>query len=626
MAKKPVLRSPASGSAKAGQTSTRISNVRILVCADKEQPVPAAENQNTVDSNVLAGDPGTVLHAARVDALEKSIAERELEIRELYRTVDQLQQRLTERDDQIEETLYELRAAATVASLSGAAASKQLAYIHLLRRIRATVQQVLPRDGIVAVVSKGCEEMARLYGRVVWHFPQDTKGGYLGYYPSNSQSAIAQLVAAQSRGATYFLLPATAFWWLDKYPEFARHLEIHCRVLMHEPESCAIFALRERGTLAALHDFVAGCGCELGGEPAILDWDTGQNLKGRFLECNVFSPLKQDAPLPYLSGTFDVVALDRIQTVRMEEARRVAASAIIATSDETAPLVERASTSNELPAVSIIISSADAGELNDSWLRGISDYVPLGIQTEIIVMSPSLPADNSATLENRQEGEPKVKLYRTELDLNFLARVNRAAELATGAILIVLDSDTIVLPGWLPALLRTFRVFPDAGAVGGKLILSDGTLAEAGAVIFKDASTAPFGRRDHRLDAPLYNYVRPVDYCSPTIFATPRVLFQKVGGFDAKYESVSYGTADYGFKIRAAGHQVYYQPECASVGFDRANDEALGTDVEESVDRARFAAAWSTTLKGQFQRPERFEFATLHALIRPYRTFGGDAE
>ena len=60
--------------------------------------------------------------------------------------------------------------------------------------------------------------------------------------------------------------------------------------------------------------------------------------------------------------------------------------------------------------------------------------------------------------------------------------------MATGEVLIFLNNDTLPQPGWLPPVLRILRDQPQAGAVGGKLLYPDGTLQEAGGVIFADAS------------------------------------------------------------------------------------------------------------------------------------------
>src|SRR5206468_3712541 len=120
---------------------------------------------------------------------------------------------------------------------------------------------------------------------------------------------------------------------------------------------------------------------------------------------------------------------------------------------------------------------------------------------------------------------------------------------------------TLPTPGWLPPLLRTFVDRPDAGVVGGKLVFPDGRLQEAGGVVFSDGSAANFGKWDKYIDAPLYNFVREVDYVSGALLATPRDLFRRLGYFDTRFRPIYYEDTDYCFKVRDAGLRVYYQPE-----------------------------------------------------------------
>jgi hypothetical protein len=68
-----------------------------------------------------------------------------------------------------------------------------------------------------------------------------------GYYPSSSCEAIAQLEGLRAKGAQYLLFPQTAFWWIEHYPEFARHLESRYRQIVRRndtEDACMIFDLR----------------------------------------------------------------------------------------------------------------------------------------------------------------------------------------------------------------------------------------------------------------------------------------------------------------------------------------------------------------------------------------------
>src|SRR5262249_23317698 len=138
------------------------------------------------------------------------------------------------------------------------------------------------------------------------------------------------------------------------------------------------------------------------------------------------------------------------------------------------------------------------------------------------------------------------------------ATVNRAAADASGDVLVFLGGLTIPLEGWLAALLETIGKPPRAGAVGGKVLSVEGRIDQAGGAVFSDGSAAGFGSGEFQIDDPLYEYVRDVDYCSDVFFATPKPLFQSLGGFDPSFRAASYAHADYCFRLRGRGERVCY--------------------------------------------------------------------
>ncbi len=125
---------------------------------------------------------------------------------------------------------------------------KQIHYQRLIRRIRKAVHTALPPDANIIVVSKGDGELLELgEGRRGWHFPQNEEGVYAGYYPADSGEAISHLEELRSRGAQFLLFPGTAFWWLEEYEAFGRHLESRYRRVWND-EACIIYELSEQQT------------------------------------------------------------------------------------------------------------------------------------------------------------------------------------------------------------------------------------------------------------------------------------------------------------------------------------------------------------------------------------------
>jgi hypothetical protein len=97
------------------------------------------------------------------------------------------------------------------------------------------------------VVSKGDERLVDLGAWRGWHFPQDRNGQFPGYYPPDSAAAIHQLEDLRSKGADFLLFPSTSFWWLEHYQELAYHLNTRYSVVIHQDDTCLIYALREMG-------------------------------------------------------------------------------------------------------------------------------------------------------------------------------------------------------------------------------------------------------------------------------------------------------------------------------------------------------------------------------------------
>src|SRR4051812_42805187 len=97
-------------------------------------------------------------------------------------------------------------------------------YAALIERVRAAVRVGVPPGARVLVVSRGDGNLLAVSGHELMHFPQSPTGLYAGHYPANGADAVAHLAALRARGATHLVIPATALWWLDHYPELGSML------------------------------------------------------------------------------------------------------------------------------------------------------------------------------------------------------------------------------------------------------------------------------------------------------------------------------------------------------------------------------------------------------------------
>ncbi|PXA99277.1 hypothetical protein DMC47_04230 [Nostoc sp. 3335mG] len=192
----------------------------------------------------------------------------------------------------------------------------------------------------------------------------------------------------------------------------------------------------------------------------------------------------------------------------------------------------------------------------------------------------------------------RVRYLRQPRNYGFLENCNKAAEYASGRHLVLLNNDTLVMPGWLDGLLKPFDDFKTVGMVGSKLINWDGTLQEAGGIFWKDGSAWNFGRgQDAR--APEFNYVKEIDYCSGASIAVPTAVWQELGGFDPAYTPAYCEDSDLAFRLRDAGYRTIYSPESEVVhheGRSHGRDLSTGIKAYQTANQKRLLERWQSVL------------------------------
>ncbi len=209
--------------------------------------------------------------------------------------------------------------------------------------------------------------------------------------------------------------------------------------------------------------------------------------------------------------------------------------------------------------------------------------------------------DPSNSLAPFLAGVPGLRLEQNAENLGFLHSCNRAAGLARGWHIVFLNNDTLVQPGWLAALLQPVRDDPRIGIVGCKLLNADGSIQEAGGILFSDGWGCSFGRGEPA-GLPEFNYVREVDVVVGAAFLVRRELFTALGGFDRRYAPAFYEEFDLAFEVRRAGYRVVYQPASAVIHLGSTSYGAEQRDSQSRRNHAQFCLKWAAVLP---QQPDR---------------------
>ncbi|EQM68733.1 glycosyltransferase [Pseudomonas tohonis] len=242
--------------------------------------------------------------------------------------------------------------------------------------------------------------------------------------------------------------------------------------------------------------------------------------------------------------------------------------------ENQAMLAELEGLVSSAPVVSIVIPVYGKSEYTLHCLASIVRSPP-GAAFEVIVVDDCSPDDTFSLLS----GVAGLRLLRNPGNLGFIGSCNNGAAAAKGRFLHFLNNDTAVMPGWLDELLLTFSLFPGTGLVGSKLVYPDGSLQEAGGIIWQDGSAWNFGRGQDP-DLPQYNYAREVDYCSAASVLVEKSLFDEFEGFDPHYSPAYCEDADLALKIRDRGYRVLYQPRSVIVHYEGIS---CGRDLQSGV-------------------------------------------
>ncbi len=175
-----------------------------------------------------------------------------------------------------------------------------------------------------------------------------------------------------------------------------------------------------------------------------------------------------------------------------------------------------------------------------------------------IILADNGSSDDSVALTRRDF--PEVKILELGYNFGFTGAINRGIEQAQGQILVPLNNDTEVTPGWAQAIVEALSAHPEAGMVACKILLFDrrDTLHSAGDGFGVDGIPLNRGvwqKDEGQFDGDLYIF----GGCGGAV-AYRREMLQDIGLFDEEL-FMYLEDVDLNWRAQLAGYKAVFAPQ-----------------------------------------------------------------
>lgn len=243
--------------------------------------------------------------------------------------------------------------------------------------------------------------------------------------------------------------------------------------------------------------------------------------------------------------------------------------------------------------VPVVADPERAGRCLDSLARSEGRE-----QIEVVVMANGLLPEDRRILEERDD----VVVVRSGTNLGFAGGNNRAAEVARGRYLLLLNDDSTVESDCVGRLVATAEHDRTIGAVGGRILSDDGTVQEAGSVLWNDGWATHVGAGLPG-DTLRYFYVRDTDYCSANGLLVRKEAWDAVGGLEERYHPAYFEDADLCMKLRRSGYRIVHEPRARLTHLEGQSTSRRYRNFLLRRNRLRFLEAWGPELACLPDRP-----------------------
>lgn len=238
--------------------------------------------------------------------------------------------------------------------------------------------------------------------------------------------------------------------------------------------------------------------------------------------------------------------------------------------------------------ISIIIVNHNGGDVLPTCLRHLAE---LRADFHDIVLVDNASSDGSADAASRQAetlGLEQMTLLWLETNVGFGAANNRAAEVARGDQLLLLNSDAWPVAGCLPRLQRALDAVPRLALAAPRLVYEDGspqfhwapTTGVFGEAVQKARNLFEGQSWVHQLRFPTRGWY------SAACVLLRREAFEAIDGFDEEF-FLYFEDVDLSLRLRQAGWKLRTVPKAQAVHMKGGSQDGRRTDALGSLEYRR---------------------------------------
>lgn len=212
--------------------------------------------------------------------------------------------------------------------------------------------------------------------------------------------------------------------------------------------------------------------------------------------------------------------------------------------------------------VAVIILNWNGGKL-------LRQFLPSVVKNTNPALGKVIVADNASTddsVQLMQQEFPEVEVLRLDTNYGFAGGYNRAIQSVQADMVVLLNSDVEVAPGWLEPLVDLLDAEPGLAAVQPKILAyrDKKRFEYAGASGgYIDRLGFPFCRgrmlNVTEEDRGQYNDVKEVFWCSGAALCIRRDIYLRAGGLDERFFA-HMEEIDLCWRIRNMGRKLKVQP------------------------------------------------------------------